>query len=228
MAYDKKQINLLFTQYVETKDDETFEQLIVACDGMIDAILLKCQNFSPYFEDLKQEVKLKMWTDIRKNPKLPNYLTNPHSYLLFRIRRFINVLLNEYAQMFDIKRSLSDQEETAVDLVDKQEADFGAVADELGTTIVRAKEIYQAGKRKRDQHELILFSELSPEEERVVLAIDKFLDPEKRYLLKEALKNHYERIKQRLLSNINLGKDSAELERTLAALRQFLEEDAGI
>ena len=86
--YDKKQINSLFKQYVETKDDKVFERLLIACDRMIDVILSKCQNVSQYFEDIKQDVRLLMWENIRKNPYLSNYLSSPSSYLFFRIRGY--------------------------------------------------------------------------------------------------------------------------------------------
>lgn len=225
--YDKKQINFLFKRYVETKDDKVFEQLIVACDGMIDAVLSKCENFSSYFEDLKQEVRLKMWADIRKNSKLSDYLTNPHSYLLFRVRRFINGLLDLYAQTFDIKRSLSDQEETAIELIDEKEADFDAVAGELNITPARAKEIYYAGKRKKQQHDVTLVCDLHPAQLAKLGAVvqNKYLDPEKQYLLKEILRTYHKKVKQKLSSHTIFGKDRKKLERVLSLLDAFFEEN---
>lgn len=224
--YDKKQINLLFKKYVETKNDKIFEQLIIACGGMIDMITSKYPDFSAYSEDLKQEVNLKLW-ELRKGKQLRKELENPAAYLIFRIRRFVHKLLDEYAQTFDIKRGLSDQEEAAIELVDKKEADFDAVAAELNTTATRAKEIYYAGKRKKQQYDVTLFCDLHPVQlaKLGIVAQNKYLDPEKQYLLKEVLRNYHKKIKQKLLTHTIFGEDRKKLERMLVLLDAFFEEN---
>lgn len=227
--YDKKQVNFLFKQYVETKDDKIFEQLISACNGMIESTISKYPDFSSYFEDLKQEVRLKMWEYLRNDPQLKKELKNPSAYLIFRLRQFVYSLITKYAQEFDIKRSLSDQEETALELIDEKEADFDIVAAELNITTARAKEIYYAGKRKKRQHDVMLFCDLSPAQlaKLGVVIQNKYLDPEKQYLLKEILRNYYKKVKQRLLSHTIFGEDRKKLERVLVLLDVFFEESMG-
>ena len=89
--YNKKKINQLFEKYVETGDDKIFEQLIEACEPMIDIVLTKYKRYDRHFDDVKQKVKLNIWKNKRKPEDLSKYLTSPTTYLFFVVRRYVMV-----------------------------------------------------------------------------------------------------------------------------------------
>lgn len=172
--YDKEQINSLFRQYVETKDDKIFEKLIVACGRMIAVILSQCKALSEHFEDIKQDVRLTMWAELRKNPNLSNHLSRPYSFLYLKIRRYINLQLEKYTQ----------------------------------------------------PKELDLFCELSRPEERMVLAVqDGFVNPEKRYMLKELLEKYFRSCRKRSESHLNLREEEERLGKLFDAFEQLFMKD---
>ena len=86
--YSKKKIDLLFRQYVEEGDDKIFGDLMEAVDPMIDVVLKSYGGQEVHFQDLKQEVKLKMWKNQRSPKKLGRSSMRPSVYMFFLIRSY--------------------------------------------------------------------------------------------------------------------------------------------
>jgi len=69
------------------------EQLIKACDPIIDIILAtRYKMHIRHFEDLKQEMRLKLWKNLGRRTKehlmTERYTQNPTAYLFFLIRTY--------------------------------------------------------------------------------------------------------------------------------------------
>lgn len=90
----------MFEKYVETGDDKVFEQLMEACDPMIDIMLTKYKKYSRHFDDVKQKVRLNIWKNKRQPETLSKYLTSPTTYLFFVVRRYVMVAFEAMRSMF--------------------------------------------------------------------------------------------------------------------------------
>ena len=86
--YSKRRIDLLFRQYVEEGKDEIFGDLMEAVDPMIDVVLKSYGGHEVHFQDLKQEVKLKMWKNQRSPKRLGRSSVRPSIYMFFLIRSY--------------------------------------------------------------------------------------------------------------------------------------------
>jgi len=69
------------------------EKLIEACDPIIDIILAtRYKAHTRHFEDIKQEVRLKLWKNLGRRTKehlgTKRYTRNPTAYLFFLIRTY--------------------------------------------------------------------------------------------------------------------------------------------
>jgi len=98
--YRKKKIDFLFKQYVETGDDEYFGELIEACSPIIHIVLAKYKIYSRHFEDVKQEVNLGMWKNLRNPEKLKRYMWSPSTYLFFAIRAYTARIFERFMRIF--------------------------------------------------------------------------------------------------------------------------------
>ena len=67
------------------------EQLIEECSPIIDIILTKYKKYDYHAEDTKQEVKLKMWKNLRLRTQdnLQRNFRSPVTYLFFLIRMYV-------------------------------------------------------------------------------------------------------------------------------------------
>ena len=104
--YDKKNITSLFIRYTESGEEEIFTQLIEACEPMIDTILARYEKYVRYFEDAKQEVKLKMWKNLRQPKRMKRYCISPTTYLFFVIRAYAGGIFEGSMKLHEDDRGL--------------------------------------------------------------------------------------------------------------------------
>ena len=123
--YNKKEINRLFEEYVETGDDKVFSQLMRVCEPIIDIVLMKYKRHSRHFRDVKQEVQLKLWQRKRDPVRMRRYLINPSSYLFFVINRYTALVFEQYRKLFkeDIEVSFSQFGEHLLSLIQSEYLD---------------------------------------------------------------------------------------------------------
>ncbi len=106
--YSKRRIDLLFRQYVEEGKDEIFGDLMEAVDPMIDVVLKSYGGHEVHFQDLKQEVKLKMWKNQRNPKKLGRSSATPSIYMFFLIRSYTARAFDKIMRVFgDIEYGIS-------------------------------------------------------------------------------------------------------------------------
>jgi len=98
--YRKKKIDFLFGRYVETKDDRYFAELIEACSPIVDIVLTKYQKYSRHFEDIKQEIGLGMWKNLRDPKKLKSYMISPSTYLFFCLRAYVARIFERFMRIY--------------------------------------------------------------------------------------------------------------------------------
>ena len=99
--YSKSKIGLLFNRYVDTGDDDVFGELIEECNPIIDIVLKRYTKYSRHFGDMKQEVKLKMWKNLRDPNKLCRSRMNPTGYLWFVIRAYVKLSYDKCSRIFE-------------------------------------------------------------------------------------------------------------------------------
>ena len=89
--YDKKEIDGLYKSYAESRSEEVLEQLITACEPIIGIVLAKYEKYNRHAEDMRQEVKLRMWKNLRlrTGENLARYYQSPTTYLYFLIRTYV-------------------------------------------------------------------------------------------------------------------------------------------
>ena len=76
--------------YSETRREEFLEKLIIEISPIINIILSKYHKFDRHADDMSQEIKLRLWKNIRErsNENLKRYYRSPTSYLYFLIREY--------------------------------------------------------------------------------------------------------------------------------------------
>ncbi len=89
MAYDKKKICLLYEEYISTEDDKVFGELMKEIDPIIDIVLTKYGKLGRYFEDARQEMRMKLWMHFRNPERLVKYSDNPSTYLFSVVRAYM-------------------------------------------------------------------------------------------------------------------------------------------
>lgn len=101
--YDKRKINILFKTYADTREDEILGRLIEECEPIIDIVLIKYTKYSRHRDDMKQEVLLRLWRNLRLRDaeNLARYLINPCHYLFFLIRTYC---LRGFFRMFSVHK----------------------------------------------------------------------------------------------------------------------------
>jgi len=115
--YKKEKIDALFLRYSRHKDGRVLRGLIQECSPIIDIILAKRYKGSiRHFEDIKQEVKLKMWKNLRRrsreNLRSERCSKNPTAYLYFLIRAYVAKAFGRLKKIYkeDIEMTSSDEE----------------------------------------------------------------------------------------------------------------------
>ena len=105
--YDKRKIDNLFKEYVETGGDKTFEQLVIECLPLFGAIIARFSSVLPYREDILQDLLLiflkqfrGMCADdnLRIRERLEKYFPNPTNYLFLWCRRYVPNIAKKYVQ----------------------------------------------------------------------------------------------------------------------------------
>lgn len=88
--YSKEKINALYRQYAKKNEGEILRQLIEECYPIIDIVLTKYGKHARHFEDIRQEVKLRLWKNLgqRTPENLGRYCKSPTTYLFFLIRNY--------------------------------------------------------------------------------------------------------------------------------------------
>ena len=105
--YSKRKIGLLFNQYVDNGDDEIFGELMEAIDPIIDIVLKKYKKRERHFDDLKQEVKLKMWKNQRNPIKLGRYCKAPTTHMFYLIRSYVSIAHEKIKKIYEDNEKLS-------------------------------------------------------------------------------------------------------------------------
>lgn len=85
--YDKERINELAYKYIETDDDEIFEELIRELVKLIRPLVRRYKKYREYWDDLEQELLLKLWQQ-RKSLK-DSSTHQPFQHFYRRITRYI-------------------------------------------------------------------------------------------------------------------------------------------
>lgn len=88
--YHKKKIDALYKQYIKEREREVLERLIEECYPIIDIVLTRYGKHARHFEDIRQEVKLRLWKNLRRRTSedLGHYCKSPTTYLFFLIRNY--------------------------------------------------------------------------------------------------------------------------------------------
>jgi len=122
--YDKDEINAISILYSIDPTEENFDMLLKALMPLIDKILLNHLQVEEHWEDIKQEILLRLWENYKDVNKLKKIFEKnvPFYYFYYRIRdycfRIGNIILKKY-DMYD--ENIKSFEE----LTDKQKREIG-------------------------------------------------------------------------------------------------------
>lgn len=106
--YNKERIESLFDAYVNSGDEKIFGDLIEASSPIIDVVLKKYSKYGRHFEDIRQEVKLKMWKNLRDPKKLSRCSINPTAYLFFVIRAYVSRTYERFMKIYEDNKEALD------------------------------------------------------------------------------------------------------------------------
>ena len=97
--YDKERINELAYKYIETDDDEVFEELIGELVHLVRPLVRKYKKYREYWDDLEQELLLKLWQQ-RKSLK-DSSTHQPFQHFYKRITYYIVYFTENSHKFFD-------------------------------------------------------------------------------------------------------------------------------
>lgn len=104
----------MYKIYSDTRDEKILGQLIEECSPVIDVILTKFRKYDYHAEDVKQEVKLKMWKNLRLRSaeNLSKNFPSPVTYLFFLIRMYVGRIFWKFCKIYgeDIEIVLDNKE----------------------------------------------------------------------------------------------------------------------
>jgi len=219
-VYDKETIDRLFTEYCATEDPKIFEELIGACRPLVSVILSKYPSYSPWFEDISQEVLLKMWKNLRNPDQLKRHLVAPTNFLYTRIWPYIYYSLAGVSKQNGIPMALSEKERLIIKLKEDEELSFDQISEatELAPSTVRC--LFYIGRQKRDR--MIRID--SDDQRGTGEVIGEFLDPAKQLEISETRKGWCLKVLDRLSSHPYYKNNRKALARVKKLLQEVLEE----
>lgn len=99
--YNKTKINDLTREYVKAGDNRIFEQLLISLRPMVWIILqTRYAKAFPYFDDMVQEILLKIWQFRQKPEQLNKQTVNPSSYWFYVIRAYANIVFDQFNKIY--------------------------------------------------------------------------------------------------------------------------------
>lgn len=89
--YDKDEINSIAILYSVDPGFHNFELLLRVLSPMVDYVLMRHPEVKEHWEDLRQEVLIKIWDNLSSVPFLRKVFTQniPADYFFFRIRDYL-------------------------------------------------------------------------------------------------------------------------------------------
>jgi hypothetical protein len=181
--YNKEKISSLFEKYVETHDPIHLESMIEECNDLIDVIMYRYRDFYQCKEDIKQDVKLKLWQRFSNNPQaLKKELISPVTFLHNKIWFLIFCALKSYSRIFGISMPLTAFEEEVVALRENVHLSFKDIALQLDEDETAIYTIYHLGKAKMECYNWYFTEKVDGVVEK---SSDELLDPAKLFEVQE-------------------------------------------
>ncbi|GAF87953.1 unnamed protein product, partial [marine sediment metagenome] len=105
----------LYLQYAQSKSDEILENLVGACDKIINVILAtRYHRHFRHHDDLRQEIRLKLWKNLGRRTeeslRSERYTKNPTAYLFFLIRAHASKAFNRFKTIYKENKESSFEE----------------------------------------------------------------------------------------------------------------------
>ena len=97
--YNKEKINELAYKYIETDDDEVFKELLGELVHLIRPLVRKYKKYREYWDDLEQELLIKLWQQ-RKGLK-DSSTKQPFQHFYRRITRYTVYFIENSHRYFD-------------------------------------------------------------------------------------------------------------------------------
>ena len=218
--YDKETIDRLFRKYCETGDPKVFEELIGACRPLVTVILSKYPSHMPWFEDISQDVLLKMWKNLSNPDQLKRHLVAPTNFLYSRIWPYIYYSLEGVSKQNGIPMALSEKERLIIKLKEEGELSFDRIAEATELAPSTVKCLFYIGRQKRDR-----MIRMDPDDQRGTgEVIGEFLDPAKQLEVRETRKEWCLKVLDRLSSHLYYKNNRKALARVKKLLQEVLEE----
>lgn len=181
--YDKKLITQAFEKYCASGRKKAFSDMIESCDGLIRKIAGRYKAFSPWVDDLVQEVKLAMFVGLKNHKQLRKELRSPTTFLYFRVHFYLHTAVLRCARAYQIPMVPTKIEQVIVKMHDEGE-DFPDIAFVTNVKESEARKIYDRGRDKLARVSLVPIEEASAMIEHCE---NSFIDPAKQYEMKETL-----------------------------------------
>lgn len=114
----------MYKIYADSRDEKILGQLIEECGPIIDVLLTRYKKYSYHAEDVKQEIKLKMWKNLRLRSaeNLEKNFPGPTSYLFFLIRMYMGKIFWKFCKTYG--------EDIEIILNNKDMADFPDLSED--------------------------------------------------------------------------------------------------
>ncbi len=218
--YKNDQLVEAYRKYCETGTQDAFNKFLAECKGLVEFILQKYPAFREYWEDIEQEVLLKIWKHLRSPRKLLKFYDNPLGFLYMRIWPYVYQTLSLCAEQYGVSFSISSEEKFILALHDDCGVSFRDIAKMLNVAERSAKTLCSATRRKLKVINTQSLSEINS----FAIPSDE-LDPATLYEIREEKEKWVEQVLDKLATHPVYKKDAVLLNKVKKAFLVLVEEN---
>jgi len=181
MAYNKEVIEQLFLQYAASGAAADLDALVMACAPMVMVVLSRYDELSSQYDDITQEVLLRLWMAFSSRERVRQEVLHPHVWVYKKVRDYIITTTRQYSRQLGLPLRLSDREKEIIDLHDSEQKTFEDIAKTLKLHTETVRCYYSIAHCKLESASQATSNDKSFLEQ----ADCSHLDPAKRYEMKD-------------------------------------------
>jgi len=225
--YDKQKINKLFIKYCDTGDDKVLENLLRACEGLINIIVTtKYPQFKSYKDDMRQDVCIKIIERLRdpqKRENLKKQYQNPIAYLYGWLWVCVFRSMKQYAKDMSAPLPLTDFEEQIINLHGREKLSFEQISEQLEISEEIIEGCYYIGKAKMH----LPISSGDNFEGMIDRSSGDLINPSKKYEMEDLRKNFEAKIKTMADKHPVYSKSESLKKKFIEEVTSLFQEEVG-
>jgi len=149
--YNQKRLAEKFSLYIESPEEKILQELLEECRELTKALVGGYPEFSPFSDDIIQEVLLRLLRNLRDVRRSRKGLEFPFGYVVGKIRGHLGTVFRQVSRANGLPPRLTASDEKIVEMRDVAGASFEEIGRELGVEVETARVYYSLAREKVDR-----------------------------------------------------------------------------